>query len=103
MSRSPAAATARLDRLVLPERQIDSVEPIRVSALAGRDRWILLGEPGSGKSTVFRQAADAAGVEVVTARALVADVMQRAAEPAVALSVPLVVEARAASNWDEAH
>ncbi len=30
-------------------------------------------------------------------------VMERAAEPAVALSVPLVVEARAASNWDEAH
>jgi DNA polymerase-1 len=30
-------------------------------------------------------------------------VMERAALPAVALSVPLVVEARAASNWDEAH
>ena len=30
-------------------------------------------------------------------------VMERAAEPAVALTVPLVVEARAASNWDEAH
>ena len=30
-------------------------------------------------------------------------VMERAAEPAVALSVPLVVEARAAPNWDEAH
>jgi DNA polymerase-1 len=30
-------------------------------------------------------------------------VMERAAEPAVALSVPLVVEARAAANWDEAH
>ena len=26
-----------------------------------------------------------------------------AAEPAVALSVPLEVEARAAANWDEAH
>ena len=32
-----------------------------------------------------------------------ARVMERAAEPAVALSVPLVVEARAAANWDEAH
>ena len=32
-----------------------------------------------------------------------AAVMERAAEPAVALSVPLVVEARAAANWDEAH
>ena len=30
-------------------------------------------------------------------------VMERAAEPAVALTVPLVVEARAAKNWDEAH
>jgi DNA polymerase-1 len=30
-------------------------------------------------------------------------VMERAAEPIVALSVPLVVEARAAANWEEAH
>jgi DNA polymerase-1 len=30
-------------------------------------------------------------------------VMEKAAEPAVALSIPLTVEARAASNWDEAH
>jgi len=30
-------------------------------------------------------------------------VMERAAEPAVALRVPLVVEARAAANWDDAH
>ena len=29
--------------------------------------------------------------------------MEGAAEPAVALSVPLVVEAKAAGNWDEAH
>jgi len=35
--------------------------------------------------------------------ALVRHVMERAAEPAVALSVPLVVEARYAANWDEAH
>ncbi|OJU13754.1 MAG: DNA polymerase I [Caulobacterales bacterium 68-7] len=34
---------------------------------------------------------------------LVAQVMERAAEPAVALSVPLAVEARGAANWDEAH
>ena len=40
------------------------------------------------------------------AEALIAvakQVMERAAEPAVAISVPLVVEARAASNWDDAH
>ena len=34
---------------------------------------------------------------------LVAKVMADAAEPAVKLSVPLDVEARAANNWDEAH
>ena len=34
---------------------------------------------------------------------LVCDVMSKAAEPAVALSVPLDVEANAANNWDEAH
>jgi DNA polymerase-1 len=34
---------------------------------------------------------------------VVRTVMESAAEPAVALSVPLVVEARAAANWDEAH
>ena len=35
--------------------------------------------------------------------AVAKQVMERAADPAVALSVPLVVEARAAKNWDEAH
>jgi DNA polymerase I len=34
---------------------------------------------------------------------LVKSVMEKAPEPAIALSVPLVVEARAAKNWDEAH
>jgi DNA polymerase-1 len=35
--------------------------------------------------------------------ALSRQVMERAPEPAVALSVPLVVDARAAKTWDEAH
>lgn len=35
--------------------------------------------------------------------ALVKSVMEKAPEPAIALAVPLVVEARAAKNWDEAH
>ena len=35
--------------------------------------------------------------------ALAKQVMEQAAEPAVAFSVPLVVEARAAANWDDAH
>jgi DNA polymerase-1 len=30
-------------------------------------------------------------------------VMEKAPEPALQLSVPLVVEARAAANWDDAH
>ena len=33
----------------------------------------------------------------------VVDVMETAPEPAVALSIPLKVEARAANNWDDAH
>lgn len=35
--------------------------------------------------------------------AVIKRVMEGAGDPAVALSVPLVVEARAAGNWDEAH
>jgi DNA polymerase-1 len=35
--------------------------------------------------------------------ALARTVMEKAALPAVDLSVPLVVDARAAANWDEAH
>jgi DNA polymerase-1 len=35
--------------------------------------------------------------------ALAADVMARAHLPAAELSIPLVVEARAATNWSQAH
>ncbi|MDB5494441.1 MAG: polymerase, partial [Phenylobacterium sp.] len=35
--------------------------------------------------------------------AVARQIMERAAEPAVSISVPLVVDARAASNWDDAH
>ena len=31
------------------------------------------------------------------------EAMEKSSLPAIALSVPLVVEARAAENWDEAH
>jgi len=34
---------------------------------------------------------------------LIAQIMEKAALPAVEISVPLVVEARAADNWDAAH
>jgi DNA polymerase-1 len=41
--------------------------------------------------------------EAERACAVVSAVMRAAPEPAVALSVPLVVDSRAAANWDEAH
>ena len=41
--------------------------------------------------------------EAAETSAVASAVMEQAAEPAVALSVPLVVDARAATNWDEAH
>jgi DNA polymerase-1 len=41
--------------------------------------------------------------EVAATIARVREVMEQAALPAVNLSVPLLVEARAAANWDEAH
>jgi DNA polymerase-1 len=46
---------------------------------------------------------EAPEAEAAETCAVVKRVMERAADPAVALSVPLVVEARAAANWDEAH
>jgi DNA polymerase-1 len=48
---------------------------------------------------VFEAHAEEADAVCAVART----VMERAAEPAVALSVPLVVDARYAANWDEAH
>ena len=41
--------------------------------------------------------------EVDRALPLIRRVMESAAQPAVALTVPLVVEAKAAGNWDDAH
>jgi len=46
---------------------------------------------------------EAPQAEVERAIAVVKRVMERAPWPAVDLSVPLVVDARAAANWDEAH
>jgi DNA polymerase-1 len=46
---------------------------------------------------------EAPEAEAERACAVISEVMEKAAEPAVALSVPLTVEARAALNWDEAH
>ena len=41
--------------------------------------------------------------EVDKTMSVVAQVMEEAAEPAIKLSVPLKVDARAGANWDEAH
>lgn len=46
---------------------------------------------------------EAPEAEADAAIVVIKKIMERAAEPAVALSVPLVVEARAADNWDDAH
>jgi DNA polymerase-1 len=46
---------------------------------------------------------EAPEAEVDRALPLIRRVMETAAEPAVALTVPLVVEAKAAANWDDAH
>jgi len=46
---------------------------------------------------------EALDAEVEATMAVARRVMERAAEPAVALAVPLKVDARAALNWDEAH
>jgi DNA polymerase-1 len=46
---------------------------------------------------------EAPEAEAAAVCALAKQVMERAPEPAVALSVPLVVEAKAAHTWDEAH
>jgi DNA polymerase I len=46
---------------------------------------------------------EAPEADVEATIAIVCRVMERAAEPAAMLSVPLKVDARAAANWDEAH
>ena len=46
---------------------------------------------------------EAPEAEADAAIAVIKRVMETASEPAVAFSVPLVVEARAAANWDDAH
>jgi DNA polymerase-1 len=46
---------------------------------------------------------EAPAAEAEAVCALASRVMSRAAEPAVALSVPLLVDARAGRTWDDAH
>jgi DNA polymerase-1 len=46
---------------------------------------------------------EAPDVEVEAAIGVIGPVMEKAPEPAVHLSVPLVVETSAADNWEAAH
>jgi DNA polymerase-1 len=46
---------------------------------------------------------EASDSEVEMTQAVAKSVMEKAAAPAVQLSVPLTVDARAAANWDAAH
>ncbi len=46
---------------------------------------------------------EVADAEIADTTEIVRQVMERACEPALALSVPLKVDAKAAANWDEAH
>jgi DNA polymerase-1 len=41
--------------------------------------------------------------EVEATKKIVAQIMEKAALPTIALTVPLTVDARAADNWDAAH
>lgn len=63
---------ARIDRQVTQRGEgLEAQRIAIISELADLPRLILLGEPGSGKSTAFAQAAADAGTRVVTAREFV--------------------------------
>ena len=64
--RSRAKLRADIDRLV-SLRVDETPERHRLSAFRDRPSYVLLGEPGSGKSTAFAREAEAAGSHVVTA------------------------------------
>ena len=66
----PPAQIADLDRLV-SRIDTDPAERRRLANYREVDRYVLLGEPGIGKSTAFEREAKAAGTEPVSAMAFV--------------------------------
>ena len=98
-----AALAARLRTAGLPTRLgtgDDALECLATMPEAGYVMAAIVGAAGL-RSTL---AAAGAGKRVMIAAALaIKSVMEKAASPAVEISVPLVVEARAADNWDAAH
>ena len=101
----------------LPDRRLESACPAPTAGVdeAGRGPWAgpvcagaVILAPGieieglddSKRLTAARRGALAPRIKVC---ALARKVMEGAALPAVDFSVPLLVEARAAANWDEAH
>lgn len=75
MAQSSQTPLVDLDRTVLPDAGLDAGQDApssrRISELTAVTRWILLGEPGSGKSTVFQQQARRENTEAITARKFV--------------------------------
>jgi hypothetical protein len=70
--RKTAATFAEIDRQI-SERTTSAEDPRKanVSDIAAEPRWVLLGEPGSGKSATLQQAAETDGTSIVTARRFV--------------------------------
>jgi DNA polymerase-1 len=75
-------------------------------AMASVDAWLQAG--ANSRALMLMQVHDELVFEAPEAEAdeviaVARRVMETAAEPALKISVPLVVEARAAANWDDAH
>ena len=71
--------------------------------MAGCSEGDLIALRSVGSYDVGERALEAPEEEVAATLPVVTAVMEEAAMPALALAVPLRVDARAAGNWEEAH
>ena len=69
MAEAETVALADLNRSVFADNGPDGETSCRIGDLRSVKRWVLQGEPGSGKSTVLEQEAARAGTRPVSARA----------------------------------